>query len=157
MIRIALPDENLPWQDYLAGLGRVFRNTLKDMPGAHAFGSKLGPSTPAAFGIIDAALGVLMQAGFDAAGAWRAYGLVLDHAFRFVEKEESAARLEAVNGPGGYRILQLTGEALAPFPNLARSLAEVLPTDFEKSYEEQLACLIDGVAADLSRQRRARA
>lgn len=49
---------------------------------------KLGLMTPAAFGIIDRALCVLVRAGFSDIKAMQAFNIVVDHAFMTANKLE---------------------------------------------------------------------
>ncbi|MEM7217428.1 MAG: TetR/AcrR family transcriptional regulator C-terminal domain-containing protein [Pseudomonadota bacterium] len=151
--RISLPDADQPWQDYMAGLARSFRAALLALPGASAYGMKVGPTTPAAFAILDEALGVLMRAGFGAADAWRVYAMVVDYCFSFAAKWERFEELEAEHGPGGYAVLQLSEEALEPFPNLAATLAATGVTDFstaesEALFDRNIGVLLAGLTAD---------
>ncbi len=147
---VELPERNSDWQSYLHELAHAFRAALQAMPGACQYGLKIGPSTPSAYRILDTALGELFAAGFDTPGAWRAYSLVVDHSFNSVQKEERFAELEQQNGPGGYRVLQLQGDELTPFPNLARSLQAMMPPDFDDSFERTLRALIAGIRHELT-------
>lgn len=146
---IVMPDPELHWRPYLTAMGRAFRQALHDTPGASNYGFKIGPTTPAAFHIINSALGVLRRDGFGARDAFTAYSLVIDHAMTSVQKEERMAVLEAQNGPGGYRILQLKPEEISDLPHLAQALSEWLslanPYDFDEGYNTQLECLIAGI------------
>lgn len=143
--RIRLPDVALPWDQYLSGVGHAFRNALLETPGASAYGVKLGPTTPAAFQIMDVSLGVLMRAGFDERDAWSAYSQVVDHAFNYVQKEEQFRRLESEHGAGGYRVLRLEEDELARFPYLQRALSNMGEFDFDESYERQLSVIVAGL------------
>ncbi len=143
--RLHLPAACLPWRDYMYGIGMAFRNALLALPGVCQYGFKIGPTTPAAFRIIESALQVLHDAGFAPADAWRAYSLVVDHAFYYTQKEELFHQLEAENGAGGYRVLQLAVEELQPFPMLASAIAAITPADFDGSYEQNLVILLDGL------------
>ncbi|MEM7079995.1 MAG: TetR/AcrR family transcriptional regulator C-terminal domain-containing protein [Pseudomonadota bacterium] len=151
--RIDMPDPDLPWQAYLADVGRAFRRALQNTPGASTYGFKIGPTTPAAFHIIDAALAVLYKAGFSPYHAFLAYSMIVDHAFTTAQKAERMTELEKENGPGGYRVLQLDPEALPELPHLAEALASVLTKgaqiDRDAGYEYQLTCLIAGLEQHL--------
>ncbi|MEM7018311.1 MAG: TetR/AcrR family transcriptional regulator C-terminal domain-containing protein, partial [Pseudomonadota bacterium] len=154
---IHLPPKTLHWQEYLRRLGHEFRDALKQMPGAYAYGTRLGPTTPAAFRIIEESLTVLLADGFEHRLAWRAYGMLLDHVFVFAEKEERMAALEQTHGPGGYKVLRLSPDESKPYPNMTETLTAVMPPDFDHSYEEQLQTLLNGIAADLKQQTQAEA
>lgn len=149
--RIELPSSELAWQDYLLELGRAFRQALLAMPGISAYGMKIGPTTPAAFVIIDAALGVLMRAGFKPVEAWSAFSLVVNHAFSMVQNQENFAALERQNGAGGYKLIRLQDDELEGTPYLAAALGSVLTEpgfpNFDLRYEDQLKCLVAGIAA----------
>ncbi|MEM6706205.1 MAG: TetR family transcriptional regulator [Acidobacteriota bacterium] len=147
--RLVLPASSLHWTDYLRALGRNFRTALQLTPGVHSYGIKVGPTTPSAFRIFDEALAVLIEAGIDEKQAWKAYGMIVDHAFHWEQKSEAFRELEKANGPNGYRILQLTEEELEGFPHLAKALASVLPLDVEPAYEEQLDVLVRGLESQI--------
>ncbi|MEM9620493.1 MAG: TetR/AcrR family transcriptional regulator C-terminal domain-containing protein [Pseudomonadota bacterium] len=146
--RVELPSQDLPWRDYLIGLSVSFRNALLKTPGASVYGIKVGPTTPAAYRIIEKSLAVLRQAGFSPLGAFRAYGLVLDHVFTCVQKEEQYARLEQENGRYGYQMLQLDDATLARFPYMAESIQAMLPPDLESGYQMQVAAIVRGLEID---------
>ncbi len=143
--RVSLPDAGLPWDRYLLELGQSFRVALKRTPGASAYGIKIGPTTPAAFTIVEYSLAVLIRDGFSPLGAFQAYGLVLDHVFTFVQKEEQLVRLEEENGQYGYKVLQLSEDELEQFPNLEAALNQMLPPDFEQSYARQANIIVNGL------------
>ncbi len=150
--RIVLPDASLSWQAYLAALGRSFNDALTATPGAHAYGTQIGPTTPVAYGILEHALGVLLRAGFPPAMAFNAYALVVDHAFTSAAKRERMAEFEAEFGAGGYQLLRDRAAHLENFPALAATLEAVLPPDFDATYEMRLAMLVSGIAAQLETQ-----
>ncbi len=149
--KIELPQAQLQWQDYLLELGQAFRRALLDTPGASAYGVKIGPTTRAAFHIIESALAVLHDNDFAPADALMAYAMVIDHAFHSVQKQEQLQAMEAQQDHGGYRLLHLTPEDLADLPHLQAALDAFLPLyanppDFSSSYTRQLECLIAGIA-----------
>ena len=152
--RIEQPATDLPWPEHLRAVGLALRRALLAMPGRSAYGQKLGPTTPAAFAIIDRTLGVLLRAGFEPVAAWNAFALVADYAFSAVQKQENYASFEQQGGAGGYKMLRLQSNELAYTPHLARvlqaSLTEPGFPDFDRSYQRQLDCLIAGIAAQRS-------
>ncbi|MEM7100025.1 MAG: TetR/AcrR family transcriptional regulator C-terminal domain-containing protein [Pseudomonadota bacterium] len=151
--KIELPDDNLPWQTYMAGVGNAFRKALITTPGASSYGVKIGPTTPAAFRIIEASLTVLQRDNFSPEQSWMAYSMVVDHVFNYVQKIEAFIELEAKNGPGGYKILQLTESDLVDFPHIASALATYTgEVDFEESYQTQIATIIAGIDAEFERR-----
>ncbi|MEM9177819.1 MAG: TetR/AcrR family transcriptional regulator C-terminal domain-containing protein, partial [Myxococcota bacterium] len=131
--QIEMPPADAEWRSYLTALANEFRRTLRAMPGAADYGSKIGPATPTALGIVDQALGVLRDAGFSGLGAWRAYSLVVNYAFYAVQSEEHFHRLEAEHGAGGFRVFQLRPEEHARFPNVAWSTSD-FDFDFDASF-----------------------
>lgn len=146
--RVKLPDTDLHWREYLIALGLGFRTALQHTPGASAYGVKLGPTTAAAYSIMEQSLGVLIEGGFKPIQAWSAYSQIVDHAFLIVQKEEQYAKLEEENGQFGYRVLQLDKEVLQDFPHIGACLDEVLPPDFGVSYERQLQTIVRGLSPD---------
>ncbi len=144
--RLALPPADLPWRAYLRGLALAFRNTLLAMPGAAEYGTAVGPATPAAFAIVERSLAVLRRAGFTPEDGWRAYRLVVGHAFHCVQGEERFAAKVAADGPGGYRIYQLSEPERLRFPELARMVAS-LRFDFDTSFQSSLDWILAGIAA----------
>ncbi len=145
-LEIELPAADLPWREYLRELALSFRRTLLGMPGAAGYGTAMGPSTPAAFAIVERALGVLRRAGFTSEEAWRAYGLVVGHAFQCVQGEERFAAKVAAHGPGGYRIYQLSDEEKEHYPEVARMVASQR-FDFDASFEASLEWILAGIDA----------
>lgn len=149
--RIVLPDSELDWQEYLLELGFVYRQALLSMPGISAYGRKFGPTTPAAFKIIDTVLGVLIRGGFEPVQAWSAFTLIGSYAFSTVQNQENYLALEHQNGTGGYKIMRLQTEELKEIPYLARALYDLRNEpgfpNFEQRYAEQLKCLVAGIAA----------
>lgn len=91
----------------------------------------------------------MIRDGFAPQDAWTASSMVVDHAFTSTQKEERYRTLETENGPGGYRVLQLTDEDLKDLPHLKRALATQAPVtespDFDKNYQRQLDCIITGI------------
>ena len=132
------------WRAYLLSLAHAFRHTLLSMPGAAEYGSKIGPATPSAFAIVDAAIGVLRQAGFSARGAWRAYSLVVSYTFSAVQGQEHFARLEIEHGSGGFRVFRLSPEERAAFPNLAWT-TDAVDFDFDATFEANLDAIVSGL------------
>lgn len=148
--RLELPDEGLPYPDYLTRLGHAFRSALLSMPGAASYGEAIGPSTPAAFSILEAALRVLRAAGFTSSGAWRAYSLVVMQAFQLVQSQERFEKLVARHGPGGYRVYQLSAAEKQALPELAR-VVESQRFDFDASFAESIACVVAGIVVQHER------
>lgn len=151
--RVLLPSKDLPWHEFLEGVGHAFRRALAQTPGAYAYGFKVGPTTPAAYRIIEDSLTALVDAGLTSREAWWAYGLVVDHAFVFAQKESHYREMERQHGPGGYRVVRLSDEEVAPFPVLGEVIANAQPPEFEEAFAYQLRCIVDGVAASVARQR----
>ena len=147
---LEVPDAGAEWTEYLRLLGRAFRRRLLEMPGAADYGAAIGPATPSAFGIVEAALGVLRRAGFTGIGAWRAYSLVVNHAFHSVQGQEHFESLVARNGPGGFRVFQLSDQERERFPELSR-VVDAQHFDFELAFEEGLACIVAGILAEHER------
>lgn len=78
---------------------------------------KLGPTTPAAFAIIDRALCVLVRAGFSDIKAMQAFNIVVDHAFMTANKlEVYMAQMQKSGAQGGYKIMHLTHSDMASAP-----------------------------------------
>lgn len=150
--RLVLPAEDQHWRDFLTGLGIAIRRTLNELPGASTYGNRMGPTTPAGFRIVDLSLNLLMDQGFSERDAWSAYVMVLDHVFNYVRKEEEYALLEAQNGPGGYKLMQLQPEELEDLPALAKTLASYGDIDFDYAYERQLRAIIVGIEAEYAPQ-----
>lgn len=148
--RLDLPETDQPWPDYLRALAIEFRRALLAMPGAAAYGTSVGPATPAAFEIVESALTVLRKGGFESVAAWRTYGLVVNHAFQSVLGQERFAAMEEENGPGGYRIYQLSDEERDRYPEIAQ-LVSSLYFDFDESFEASLECLISGIVVEHER------
>ncbi len=147
---LELPDPALPYPDYLRELSRAFRRALRAMPGAADYGTAIGPATPSAFKVIEGALGVLRAAEFTPGGAWRAYSLVVMQAFQSVQSEERFALLAERNGPGGYRVYQLSQSERERFPELA-SVVAAQRFDFDAAFEEALGCVVAGIVAEHER------
>lgn len=149
--RIEMPPTDLAWSEYLHETGLAFRQALLAMPGMSAYGMKIGPTTPAAFTIIDSSMSVLLQAGFDPAEAWDAFSIVVDHAFFNVQLQENYAAGEQQNEADGYKVLQLEDDELSAYPSMKNvfhvMMSEPGFPDFERSYERQLSWLIAGIAA----------
>lgn len=149
--RIELPSADLPWPEHLHAVGQAFRRALLTMPGMSDYGMKIGPTTPAAFAIIDSALAVLLHADFEPKEAWNALAMVVDHAFYAVRNQENYVALEQKNGPGGYKMLQLQADELARTPYMARVLEATMTEpgfpDFDGTYRQQLDWLITGISA----------
>ena len=149
--RIEMPSTNLAWSEHLHATGLAFRKALLAMPGMSAYGMKIGPTTPAAFTIIDSSLAVLLQAGFEPAEAWDAFSIVVDHAFFNVQLQENYASGKQADEADGYKILRLQDDELSAYPNLKHvfqvTMSEPGFPHFDRSYERQLSWLINGIAA----------
>ena len=150
--RIEMPSsEQLPWQEYMTAAGKAFRAALLSMPGMSAYGIKIGPTTPAAFHIIDGMLGVLRRDGFEPIEAFNAFSLITDHVFNAVQKQELFQALQNNQDQHSFKIMQLSEDELATTPHLAEGLSAMMSDpdypDFDRAYEQQLACLVAGIAA----------
>lgn len=149
--RIELPDAALDWQDYLLELGLAYRHALLSMPGISSYGMRFGPTTPAAFKLIDTVLGVLMRNGFEPVQAWSAFSLIGSYSFSTVQSQENFLALERQHGDGGYKIMRLQAPDLEQTPYLAKALFTLRQEpgfpNFAQRYEEQLKCLVAGIAA----------
>jgi len=148
--RLEPPDPDLPWPEYLSRLAHAFRRTLLRMPGAADYATAIGPATPSAFAIVEEALGVLRAAGFGPEAAWRAYTLVVNHAFRAVQGQEQFAALQERTGPGAFRLFQLSEAERRRYPEVARVGAS-LRFDFDESFARSLACIVAGLEVQRAR------
>ena len=153
--RLTLPALETPWPEYLRELARAFRRALLEMPGAADYGTAIGPATPSAFAIIEAALGRLTAAGFDPSQAWRVYGQVVNHAFQSVQSEERFHRMVAEHGDLGYRVYKLSEEERETYPELARAV-DAMVVDFDRAFETTLEWLVAGIEASARRDQPAR-
>jgi len=115
----------------------------------HAVARRLGVS-PSAFAIVEEALGVLRAAGFGPEAAWRAYTLVVNHAFRAVQGQEQFAALQERTGPGAFRLFQLSEAERRRYPEVARVGAS-LRFDFDESFARSLACIVAGLEVQRAR------
>ncbi|WP_326564949.1 TetR family transcriptional regulator [Amycolatopsis rhabdoformis] len=84
---LALPDENLPWQEWFAELLADLRTVLRAHPGTARRLVLFGPSVSAATVTIDRGIGVLLAAGFGEE-AVLAYNLLVATACQFVAMED---------------------------------------------------------------------
>lgn len=148
--KIEMPSADLKWREYLQSLSRSFRDAFKAMPGISAYGMKIGPTTSAAFAIVDRSLGVLMRDGFNEKEAMSAFSIVIDHACTDVYKYEVHTTPKAHDEDGGgYKVLLLEEQELTDTPHLAKALSVVMSdfseASYEESYELELAWLIAGI------------
>lgn len=147
--RIALPETSLPWKDYLEHLGVAFLAAIEASPGAHGYGTRMGPNTPAAYAILDRSFTVLLNAGLSHELAFNAYSLVVDHAFTTAAKRARLAALQANPTATDRSLLAMNDADLSDFPALAATLEAVMPADFEAIYLARLRTIIAGVAQRL--------
>ena len=143
--RIRLPDRALPWKTYLEHLGVAFLAAIEASPGAHSYGTRMGPNTPAAYAILDRSFAVLRSAGLSHQLAFNAYSLVVDHAFTTAAKRARLAALQANPAATDRSLLAMHEADLSAFPALAATLEAVTPPDFEALYLDRLRTIIAGV------------
>lgn len=144
--RISIPKES-SWRAYLEQLALEFRAAMRALPGAADYGLRIGPSTPAAYRIVDHSLGVLRSGGFAPADAWFAYSAVLNLTFDSMRRLEQYEQLIADHGGAEpYAVLTLEDSELVHLPNLAWSFGRPLRTPDEQ-FRESLDCLLGGIAA----------
>ncbi|MEM7098396.1 MAG: TetR/AcrR family transcriptional regulator C-terminal domain-containing protein [Pseudomonadota bacterium] len=148
--RISQPNQDLRWDEYLSALSDSFNEALMATPGAHAYGTQLGPTTAAAYAIIDGALSHLLSAGFSHRLALTAYNLIVDHAFVLAAKRERTLEVADSQDQQGYQILRETEHALAPYPALTATLAAVLPPDFNDT--TAVDTIIEGIRVKLGEE-----
>ncbi|MEM6709389.1 MAG: TetR/AcrR family transcriptional regulator C-terminal domain-containing protein [Pseudomonadota bacterium] len=143
--RLTVP-ETTEWRSYLEQLGLNFYAALRAMPGAAGYGMRLGPSTPAAYRIVDRSMNVLRRNGWSPADAWFAYSAVVNLTFDSVRRREQYdALLAESNGEAPYAILKLNDETLSAFPDLSWSFSAPMH-DLESLLERALACMLDGLS-----------
>ncbi|MEM8766384.1 MAG: TetR/AcrR family transcriptional regulator C-terminal domain-containing protein [Pseudomonadota bacterium] len=147
--RIRLPDPQLSWQSYLEQLGIAFLQAIEASPGAHSYGTRMGPNTPAAYQILDQAFTVLLKAGLSHELTFNAYSLVVDHAFTTAAKRAHFAAARENPTQAQHSMLAMNEADLSAFPALSATLDAVYPPDFEAIYQRRLLTIIAGVERQL--------
>lgn len=145
---IELPDESAPWREAMEQRARSARNALR----AHPWSIGMIESRPAPSAALlrhhDRVLGWLFRAGFSNTLATQAFSTVDAYIYGFVISETT---LPFQPGDGAEAEFAATvAPDPASFPNLARSLNEVLSSggyDYADEFDSGLALILDAIEA----------
>lgn len=143
-IPLDVPAEE-PWQAQLARFARGYRQALRAHPNALPVLATRPDTSPAALAVIDAALGILLRAGFGASEALQLFHagscFVIGHALDELglpgarADDQSAEEVEAA-----FRAALEGGD----FPHLLAVLSASEDVSPDDTFEIGLACLIAG-------------
>jgi len=146
--RIALPASTGDWQRDLVSLAHAIRRALGSLPGAARYVLAVGPASPSALRVIDHGLGLLRHAGFEALDAWRAYGIVSNYVFLFVQVEEQLRRASPTGPVTPQAFVSLGPEHADRFPGLAWCTAALGGAlDFDEAFDANVRTIVAGIAA----------
>lgn len=132
------------WRALLYALARAYREAALATPGSVEFLRYVGLQTPHGLGLMDHALGVMRNAGFDPEGAFMAVAGVISHATDMVLHQELAEqRSEDTKAPD----LPDLGE----LPNIMWAMSDGVGADHERNFEVGLQIIVEGVAIAIKR------
>ncbi len=154
-------DDHAPWQEQVAEAARAFRRTiLRHRGAAILLGTRvtIGPKTLA---VSERAVGIFRMAGFDGQGLVLAFQTVINFATGSAVFETRGPSGPMVEDLSNDELADLMGELLAglppaQFPNLVALAGGVPGITDEMQFEYGLARIIDGLEAELRRERRKR-
>ena len=98
---LALPDDELPWPEYLAAMVRSLRGLLREHPAIIGLYTREPLTTPAAKRRLVAARTALGRAGFSEDGATRAYATIHTFTIGFCALEAGRGLIEPRTDPAG--------------------------------------------------------
>ncbi len=149
------PQPGEPWDAWLAERARRQRVAML----AHRDSARLAAGTrptAALFPLIDDRIGTLAEAGFTPGQALRAVLVVSSYVTGFVLDEQAEAARESEEADQVSRAAEIAfRDALTTgrLPNLLGAFAEVGDPNDERGFEYGLGLLIDGMRAQLARNR----
>lgn len=137
------PPDTEDWQTYLYALARAYRTAALQTPGSVEFLRYVGLQTPHGLHLMDTAIGVMRNAGFEPEGSFMAVAGVISHATDMVLHQELAER----------RADEVHGENVAgldAFPNVLWAMSEGVGTDHDRNFEVGLRIIVEGVGCALA-------
>lgn len=141
---VTTPDTQ-DWQLYLYALSRAYRTAALQAPGSVEFLRHVGLQTTHGLRLMDHALMVMRNAGFEPEGAFMAVAGVISHATDMVLHQELAERRT-----GNVKGNSLT--ELDAFPNVIWAMSEGVGTDHTRNFEVGLRIIVEGVKCTLAQE-----
>jgi TetR/AcrR family transcriptional regulator, tetracycline repressor protein len=139
----AEPDPGVPWQQWLASLAASIRTALlsrRDGPRLFAGATPAdGPLLPT----INATLGMLLDAGFDIAGAAYGANTIVNFTIGFALEEQTVHLRANGLGDGAERLARM--RAAGSYPNLVRAAVVTGTGDFDAEFSHGVALIIAGM------------
>jgi AcrR family transcriptional regulator len=145
------PPRDGDWREPLRAMLTSARRTLLRHPAAIPLLAARQPTTTAALAAMDAGIGTLMRAGFEAATAARIHRCVASYLLGYVSLELSGFH------PGDAATLDLPDEAqlAAGYPYLTAATPHLVSYDADADFEAGLQALLTGLARESSASDRA--
>lgn len=142
---LELPDEAMPWQDWMRAYARAVRAALERHPGTAAFLSGHGPTGARQLGMIETALRVMTRDGLPLRRARLLYAALVSHVVAFVERNDRLARDRRAGRtePSG----RLAGEILAAGGHTLPLLRSVAGPEDALDIEEQFDFVLEALVA----------